>query len=239
MRRQRLPRPRNGCGPRAACRCGRHDACAAAVAADRGVDGAARASGGRPPGRGTRATPRSRSRLSCGMRLLGLGHHQQPRGVAIEPVDDARPLGVAPPAARPRRASASVGPRCPGAGCDHQPRPACPPPAGRRPRTRPHGGAGSGAASGSRAAGSPTRPRPPRRGRSWPGAPSTVTAPRLDQPLRPRRATRTRRAQPGTRPGAARRLRGDHQLARSSSRPPLHHATSRPARRSLCSCPRC
>ena len=88
-------------------------------------------------------------RRSARVGLLGLRDHEQPRRVAVEAVDDARRArGPAPPAARPRSASARVVPRVPGRGVRRRARRACPPRSGRRPRRRPRRSAAAGARRG-------------------------------------------------------------------------------------------
>ena len=125
VRGQPLDRPRSGSPPRAAGRCGWTSTVRRARSRpDRGVDRAALGvQTARPPAPGTRAAPRARAAAPAA-----------PRGPASVLATTSRPdvsrsrrctiparSGSAPPAARPRSASARVGPRCPGAGCVDQP----------------------------------------------------------------------------------------------------------------------
>ena len=208
------------------------DRAAAAVAADRGVDGAAL---GVRVARHERQVLARRPRARCIIRWSAawassdLRHHEQPGGVAVEAVDDARPArGRRRPPRGRRSASASVGPRWPGRGVGDDARRACRPPAGlvlvddlERRRLRARGGArGRGA------------PRPPRRS---PAADAVVLRPRARRRPSPRRASIRRCAAARDGGGAARGEEGVEAQpgvlgARRSARPRLVSASPPPPR---------
>ena len=128
----------------------------APVAPERRVDrAAARAAGGPRRARGTRASISRARSVACSAAWTAsrAREHEQPGGVAVEPVHDAR-------AAR-RRRRRRRGPRAPARACRggarapgaRRRRPACRPPAGARPRRRSRtvasGTSGSGASGSS------------------------------------------------------------------------------------------
>ena len=75
---------------------GGHHGAPRAVAAERRVDGAALGVGVARHERQVlaRDLARAHHRLERAVGLVGAGHHEQPGRVLVEPVDDARPLGM-------------------------------------------------------------------------------------------------------------------------------------------------
>ena len=176
-------------------------------------------------------------RHQLGVRLLRLRHHEQARGVAVEPVHDPGPLRIV----AARRAAAQRlrerGPRVPGRRVDHQARRACPPPSGPRPRRPPR--TPRPPARAALAAGSSTVTTSPARHAVALGplrAPSTVTQAGVDQPLCGRAR---RRRRPCAARNASRRVPASAAPAVSSTRLvalPSPPPTAAAAPRRRCSC---